>query len=237
MLEPNLVVELSLLESDEAQKSGLKWPAEGKNYPSVGELNRQPQKKRNALSQVLGSQTEYESQWEESEDRRVEREAIRVARDGQPSSSTYLGLEEPQNSRVPGKACDLNERLLPVEDRTKLCYWFPLSQTLSARINGSSKLERLVEAELHLFKLNPREFRFQSPPSAGIWPPKSTGDMTGSRSSIKAAQEFGHEWRLKTLDSNDSSSFQAVKVSLESIQGFGDCMEICTGSWRLVETL
>lgn len=56
-------------------------------------------------------------------------------------------------------ACDLSERLLPVQERSQLCFWFPISASLSCRLagtnNSNERFERLIEAELHLFKLRP----------------------------------------------------------------------------------
>lgn len=68
-----------------------------------------------------------------------------------------LGTIDPFNAHVLAQACNLNERLLPIENRSKLCYWFPIGEILASRINGTDADERLVEAELHLFKLRPQE--------------------------------------------------------------------------------
>lgn len=59
-------------------------------------------------------------------------------------------------------ACDLNQRSLMAHERSQLCYWFHIGEALRMKINGSlasaepaNSLERLLEAELHVFKLLP----------------------------------------------------------------------------------
>lgn len=70
-------------------------------------------------------------------------------------------------------ACDFKQRLLPAHKRAEICFWFKLDESLASLIDtpaaatahtfeaaGSlpptkSGRERLVEAELHVFKLFP----------------------------------------------------------------------------------
>lgn len=68
------------------------------------------------------------------------------------------------SSSSPQTACKLSERSFEVHKRSELCYWFRISEQLRRKINGSlvrtkssssTKRERLVEAELHVFKLLP----------------------------------------------------------------------------------
>lgn len=68
------------------------------------------------------------------------------------------------SSSSPQTACKLSERSFEVHKRSELCYWFQISEQLRRKINGSlvktktsssTKRERLVEAELHVFKLLP----------------------------------------------------------------------------------
>lgn len=71
------------------------------------------------------------------------------------------------------EACDPSQRLWPAEQRHELCYRFNLAHSIMAKINSSQAqrltkitdhqgpLERLVEAELHLFKLAPSGASFE----------------------------------------------------------------------------
>ena len=55
-------------------------------------------------------------------------------------------------------ACDLSQRWLPARNRSQLCFWFRLAAEQTGPLVASSSGpagERLVEAELHLFKLAP----------------------------------------------------------------------------------
>lgn len=74
--------------------------------------------------------------------------------------ATTAGLEPPAG-------CHLEGRAPAGGARSKLCYWFHISPALTMRMNGSSwaggQAERLVEAELHVFKLLPDPFALGQP--------------------------------------------------------------------------
>jgi hypothetical protein len=59
-------------------------------------------------------------------------------------------------------ACDPKQRLLPASQRDEICFWFKLDDGLSRLIRRDGEPptpaggERLVEAELHVFKLFPQ---------------------------------------------------------------------------------
>ena len=52
-------------------------------------------------------------------------------------------------------ACDPKQRLLPAGQRDEICFWFELGDELPG-ISAPGARERLVEAELHVFKLFPQ---------------------------------------------------------------------------------
>lgn len=82
--------------------------------------------------------------------------------EGQDDNDDDNGTEQAIDRQ--STVCALDERQLPAFKRDQLCYWFPIDKQLSRKINGSltsssksgvHRLERLLEAELHLFKLLP----------------------------------------------------------------------------------
>lgn len=76
--------------------------------------------------------------------------------------------------RITAPACELSQRLLAADERSQMCYWFQISEQLQRKINGSlerssesssRQRERLVEAELHVFKLLPQLLSGQPRPA------------------------------------------------------------------------
>lgn len=82
-------------------------------------------------------------------------EARSIDDEDNPSKAANVmkkATKQPQMT-IPSDACNLNERLLPIEQRSKLCYWFPISTAMLTKLNETN--EQLLEAELHLYKLKP----------------------------------------------------------------------------------
>lgn len=99
-------------------------------------------------------------------------------------------------------ACDLNQRSFMAHERTQLCYWFRISEQLRMKINGSltssyNRLasERLVEAELHVFKLLPEiiegaevNFKWKLRPSQDAFQSSSKTTQTVQTSKLNRGQ-------------------------------------------------
>lgn len=190
-LEPaqlNVVVQLSALQVPEEVMAYQEHYIGG----DEGSLNdRQLEGNSSSSSYQFGEQTADSSRDLRAPSLATKEGNLGPANDRRPNEKhLQWTVEEPSELQV--AACDLGQRLLAAHNRRDLCYWFQISEQLRAKINGSFETtlaagqqtashqdaqfsERLVEAELHLFKLLPE-----------LWLPTSDAGQRQSRSDLEA---------------------------------------------------
>lgn len=160
------------LEFEEARRressgngSGEKWPLDSGNSDKAFDLNVGQQAEQiEQVAESLSPSANKRPPVRHSAPIPIPSPSRRTAKAPWEPTAAPSSLPSSSSSSSPQTACKLSERSFEAHKRSELCYWFRISEQLRRKINGSlvrtetsssRRRERLVEAELHVFKLLP----------------------------------------------------------------------------------